>query len=108
MEEQQRFGAPQNDVVDDRSFWDRIWYNEDGDVVIWQWPNVWLIGWAAVNFVSIIAPSRGISSVTWWVGFALLTIWAVLEIVKGANYFRRFLGVAALLLNITLALHGGF
>lgn len=104
MEEQQKFGG----VYDDRSLWDKIWYNEDGDIVIWQWPNIWLIGWAAINIVSLFVTSRGISKVTWWIGFLLLTIWAVLEITKGANYFRRSLGVAVLLINIALSFHGGF
>lgn len=105
MEEQQTFGA----YEDDRTLWEKIWHNEDGDVVIWQWPNVWLIGWAAVNFFSLIMPSGGlVSNILWWVGVALLAIWALLEITKGANYFRRALGVVGLLINIFLVFHGGF
>ncbi len=105
MEEQQQFGA----YEDDRSFWDKIWYNKEGDVVIWQWPNIWLIGWAAVNFASLIMPAGGlISNIAWWIGFALLMIWGILEITKGANYFRRALGVAGIIINIFLAIHGGF
>jgi len=104
MEEQQTFRG----YVDDRSLWDKIWRNEDGDVVIWQWPNIWLIAWAGVNFVSIFVSSRGVSKAIWWVGFVLLMVWAILEITKGANYFRRALGVAVFLLNIALAIHGGF
>jgi hypothetical protein len=35
-------------------FWDKIWKNKDGDVVIWQMPNVFLIAWAIFTIVSIV------------------------------------------------------
>lgn len=104
MEEQQRFSG----YIDDRSLWDKIWRDEEGEVVIWQWPNIWLISWAAINIVSIIVTSRGISKITWWIGFVLLSIWAIREITKGVNYLWRFIGVVVLLVNIALAFHGGF
>jgi hypothetical protein len=31
--------------------WDRIWRDKYGDVVIWQTPNIWLVGWAAIIFI---------------------------------------------------------
>lgn len=85
-----------------RSFWNKTWRNNEGNIVLFQWPNIWLIAWAAFNFVAVLSPTRTISSVTWWIGFAILSIWALLEIFKGVNYFRRFLGVFIFGLNIFL------
>lgn len=87
-----------------RSFWDRIWRNDEGHVVVFQWPNIWLIGWAAFNFVAVVSPTRTATAITWWIGFGLLAIWSVLEIFKGVNYFRRVLGVLIFVLNIFLGI----
>jgi len=97
----------QNYVAKRRSLWDKTWRNNEGHIVIFQWPNIWLIGWAAFNFVSVLSPTsptRTIGTVSWWIGFALLSVWALLEIFKGDNYFRRFLGVFIFGLNIFLGI----
>jgi len=92
---------------EERTFWDKTWRNEEGEIVISQWPNIWLIGWAAVNFVSIVAPSRDISKITWWIGFVFIMIWALLEMFQGANYFRRTLGLIVFLASALSAIKGG-
>ncbi len=79
--------------------WDKIWKDKDGHVVIWQMPNVWLIIWAGVDFASIITKGH-LSSVLWWIGTVDLGVWALLEVVKGVNYFRRALGLIVLLMAI--------
>lgn len=89
------------------TLWDKIWRNKDGKVVIMEWPNIPLIGWAAANFVSLVSPTRGLSKFTWWIGFVFLVVWALLEIVRGVNYFRRGLGVVVLIFSIMSAIHGG-
>lgn len=104
MEEQQRFGG----IYDDRSFWDKTWRNNEGDLVVWQWPNIWLIGWALANLLAVMAPTHNVSSIAWWVGFSSLMVWSIREITKGVNYFWRFIGVIVLLINVALAFHGGF
>ena len=97
-------GAPQTQ----RSLWDKIWRNAEGDVVVFQWPNIWLIVWAAANFVSIVSPTRGLSKTMWWIGTAMLIIWAALEILQGVNYFRRVLGSVVMLFSIASVLGAGF
>ncbi len=87
-----------------RSFWDKMWRNDEGHVVLFQWPNVWLIAWAAFNFVAVVSPTRTFSAVTWWIGFGLLAIWSILEIFRGVNYFRRFLGILIFILDIFLVI----
>lgn len=72
--------------------WWKFWRDTEDKVVVFQWPNAWLIIWVVCEFIAIISPSRSIYGVAWWIGTASLVIWAVLEILKGVNYFRRSLG----------------
>jgi hypothetical protein len=76
--------------------WDRIWRDKRGKVVIWQMPNAFLIGWAVLTMASLIVSGK-VADVLAWAAIAALAAWALLEIVKGVNYFRRFLGIAGLL-----------
>jgi hypothetical protein len=76
--------------------WDKIWRDDDGNVVIWQMPNVWLIGWAVLTFASLLFSKGHIANILTWAGEASLIIWCLLEIFKGVNYFRRALGIAVL------------
>lgn len=86
--------------INDRSLWDRIWRDKDGDVVIAQWPNVWLIIWVILEVISLFVSSHLIEEVTWWAATAALAIWSLLEIFQGVNYFRRALGVCIAALTI--------
>jgi hypothetical protein len=83
--------------------WDKIWKNKNGDVVIWQMPNVFLIAWVIFTIISIVTVGQ-VSNVFLWLGDATLVIWALLELVKGANYFRRFMGLVVLGLSVLLIL----
>lgn len=75
--------------------WDRIWRDEDGHVVIFQWPNAWLIGWVVLTMGSLLTSSH-VSDVFAWGGDISLVVWSGLEIFRGANYFRKALGVLVL------------
>jgi len=76
--------------------WDRFWKDKHGKVVIWQFPNVFLIGWAVLTTLSLFFNGH-IADIFSWVGSAALIIWALLEITKGTNYFRRALGLVVLI-----------
>lgn len=83
------------------SLWDKFWRDDQGNVVIWQMPNIWLIGWAVLTFISLFF--RGNSTPANWLSFAgdlFLAVWAVLEVARGVNYFRRLLGFVVLLFVI--------
>ena len=84
----------------ERSLWHKIWYDRRGKIVIYQNPNIWLIGWALLAFASMIAPRGNVSDIFWWASSAVLAIWSLLELFKGVNYFRRALGLFVLLLTI--------
>ena len=77
--------------------WDKFWREDGGDgrVVIWQIPNVPLIVWAVFTTLSLLF-SGSTSDVLSWIAGASLIIWCLLEIFKGANYFRRTLGLIIL------------
>lgn len=86
--------------------WNKFWKDSNGNIVIWQWPNIWLIAWAAFTFLSLIFTGL-VSKIFTWGGEAGLLIWCLLEIFKGVNYFRRLLGLlilAYLVMNIARGL----
>lgn len=88
----------------ERSLWDRIWRDRNGKVVIWQTPNAWLIGWAVLTTISLFLSGAN-SDIFSVLGEVSLIIWALLEMAKGVNYFRRFLGLLGLAAAIAIILN---
>jgi hypothetical protein len=80
-------------------YWDKFWRDKEGRLAIWQMPNLWLIGWAALTILSLLIGGRAADIFT-WVASALLIVWALLEIKSGASYFRRALGLLVLIYAI--------
>ncbi len=81
----------------ERSLWDKIWKDGQGNVVIWQFPNLWLIGWAVLDVASLFMANKSTASdILSWLSSGALIIWSLLEILTGVNYFRRGLGVVVL------------
>jgi hypothetical protein len=81
--------------------WDKTWRNKHGKVVVWQRPNAFLIAWAVLDIASLLCNGK-LSNILWWIGTIDLGVWSILEIVLGANYFRRALGVLILALAIAM------
>jgi hypothetical protein len=86
-----------------RDLWDKIWKDRRGKTVIYQHPNILLIAWAVLAFVSMIVPRGKTSDITWWASTVVLAAWSLLEMFKGVNYFRRALGAFILLITIASA-----
>lgn len=85
------------------SLWDKTWKDKNGNIVLWQRPNIWLIVWAVLTTVSLFF--FGIAAnVLAIISHASLLVWSMLEIFRGINYFRRFLGVLVLLYVIAVLL----
>lgn len=82
-----------------RSLWSKTWKNRRGKVVIWQTPNLPLIAWAGLTVFSLMVNGR-LADILSWLGLAALVIWSLLEIFRGANYFRRALGLLVLIMAI--------
>ena len=89
---------------DQRSLWDKTWRDRQGRIVIWQTPNLWLIGWLVLTFISLLFSGRQ-ADIFSWLGSAALIIWSLLEILKGASYFRRALGLLVLVLSVMSFIH---
>ena len=69
----------------------------NGDIVLWQWPNIPLYGWIAFKVLSMLVPAGHLRVGMEQLSSAFLFTWAFLEITKGVNYFRRLLGVIVMI-----------
>ena len=74
----------------------RLFRDKAGKVVLAQWPNWALIGWAGFALLSRFTQWKQLT----WVATGFLLAWAMMEIFQGVNYFRRLLGLTVLLLTI--------
>lgn len=76
------------------------WFLRDhrtGRIVIAQWPNAALTIFLVARGVQLVLdPSGGWGTALRVVSAAALTWWAVAEIVRGANPWRRLLGAVVL------------
>jgi hypothetical protein len=70
--------------------------DQKGRVVLWQWPNIPLCGWALSKFFAVIVNNPSMESGFSNLGTSLLFVWAYLELTNGVNYFRRLIGLAVL------------
>lgn len=84
------------------SWWE--WWLRDrttGEIVIAQFPNPALWVWGACLAIqALAAPSGDTLLVVRGAGRAALLVWALDEIVRGSNPFRRALGVVVLLVSV--------
>ena len=80
-------------------FIDWFWRDrQTGRIVIAQWPNLWLWIFAAASLVElIINPAGPIGICARIVSTTSLLIWAGDELLRGANPWRRCLGIAVLI-----------
>lgn len=85
------------------NLWDRLWRDKKGRVVIWQRPNILLIGWAVLTTISLFV-GRKTGDMIAIAGDITLIAWAILELLKGVNYFRRLLGLAVLIFAVVVLL----
>lgn len=83
-------------------WWDKFWKDKHGEVVVYQHPNIWLSVWVLLALVSLFV-SENLADVLWHISLGVLAIWALLEIFKGVNYFRRTMGAVVLLLVVLAA-----
>lgn len=70
-----------------------IFKDADGNVIIWQFPNIPLAGWLLFKLLSMISLTNSIQRGFENLSAAFLFTWAYLEIVSGKSHFRRILGV---------------
>lgn len=81
----------------ENTFIDKTFRDSNGNIVIAQMPNLPLIVWFATSILSLILPTGNINIVFDTLATGSLFTWAWLELFDGVNYFRRALGLAALI-----------
>ena len=68
-----------------------------GRIVVAQWPNIALGVWLVASAVgAVLDPGGGWGSALRWVARLALGWWAVDEVVRGVNPWRRVLGAVVL------------
>lgn len=85
-----------------QSFINKCIRDKNNRVVIWQGPNLPIIGWLMCTVAARIFDTRSLHAGFESLGTAFLFTWAYLEITQGLSYFRRFLGV---LVAIAIVVH---
>ena len=83
-----------------KSFNQKFWEDNHGKVVVWQSPNIWLWTWFITMVLNWFLSYARAVQVIGFVSLAALIFWAILELARGVNYFRRLLGLMVLLLLI--------
>jgi thiosulfate reductase cytochrome b subunit len=84
-----------------RGFVKKTFYDEQGRLAVFAFPNLPLIIWAVATLASHFF-WHGLFS---FIALAALVIWALLEIFQGVNYFRRALGAVVLAITLWSRLH---
>jgi hypothetical protein len=72
---------------------DKIFRDDEGNVVIAQTPNPPLWAWLAATILKLIPSNAYILSVLDSIAFGALFTWAWLELFSGVNYLRRAMGL---------------
>lgn len=88
--------TPENPGVQKTTFFDRLFRDAQGNIVIAQMPNLPLLVGVAAALVQTLLPSGNLQSGLDLLGFGALFTWAWQELFEGVNYFRRALGLLAL------------
>lgn len=79
---------------------DKFIRDKQGRTVIFQSPNLPLIGWFVFMIASRITDAEQIRSGFAFLSSAFLFTWAYLEVTQGSSYFRRLLGAAVLMILV--------
>lgn len=80
----------------DNSLLDKTFRDSEGNIVIAQPPNLPILVGITATLLNLVVTSGNIHTVLDAVGFGSLFTWAWLELFDGVNYFRRALGLLAL------------
>ncbi len=78
----------------------KFFEDKSGKIVLAQAPNIWLLGWVALTLISFVVPHAKSHDMLQLVKDILLGIWAILELTKGVNYFRKTLGLFVLTFTV--------
>lgn len=91
---------------DIKKLFNLVFRDKNNHVVIWQFPNIPIIGWFVFMLLSKVLTDDNLKTNMGYISTAFLFTWAYLELVQGVNYFRRCLGLIVLLgVIVSIVLH---
>ncbi|MGB3614572.1 MAG: hypothetical protein WBA10_12335 [Elainellaceae cyanobacterium] len=79
------------------TLFDRVFRDDDGNIVIAQFPSPPLLIWLTATGINLLPTSGNIETFLDALAFGTLFTWAWLELFQGVNYFRRSLGLITLI-----------
>lgn len=85
----------------ENTFFNQVFRDRDGKIVIAQMPNLPIIVWAVASILKIIFSTGRLNIGLELIAFGSLFTWAWEELFQGVNYFRRTLGLIVLVGLIT-------
>lgn len=89
----------------DTTFFDTVFRDKNGEIVIAQPPNLTLSIWIGASLLQLIVTREPINLGLEVVAFLSILIWALQEAFEGVNYFRRLLGLFVFLFAIAYQIH---
>ncbi len=72
---------------------DKCLKDKHGKIVIWQFPNIPLLGWMGFKLIRYLPMTIPLKNGCIFISTAFLFTWAYLEITSGVNYLRRTIGI---------------
>lgn len=84
----------------DTTFFDTLFRDENGEIVIAQPPNLTLSVWMGASLLQFVFTSEPVHQGLETIAFISLLTWALQESFEGVNYFRRLLGLVVFLFAI--------
>lgn len=80
----------------ENTFFNQVFQDRDGKIVIAQMPNLPLVIWIAACLLQMIFSTGRLNMGLELIAFGSLFTWAWEEFFQGVNYFRRALGLIVL------------
>jgi hypothetical protein len=87
------------------TLFDLIFRDSEGKIVIAQMPNLPIMIGSAALLLQFLLPASKLQTALSLIAFGTLFTWAWQELFEGVNYFRRALGLLALVSIIALGLN---
>lgn len=78
----------------------RFFRDSNGQITIWQSPNLLLSAWIIFEVIKLIVSKGKLKTGLEQLSSVTLFAWAYLEATTGVNYFRKVLGLLVLIIII--------
>lgn len=80
----------------EHKWYQRMFENAEGKIILAQVPNVPLIGWIVFSILTQINILQEYSTGFSMLSRAFLFVWSYLELTEGVNSFRKILGLGVM------------